>query len=93
MVIGRPLCLSQQLHCFFRVVAFTGVYAEDGPAFDGKAYIVLNGNYGSTDAEELVNDEFSYAAGTPQAFTVKCSNIGTVQSITVRIEGTGSATK
>ena len=55
--------------------------------------MVLNGTWGSTTEEELVNDNFSYAAGTPQTFQVKSTDIGSVQSITVRTAATGTATK
>ena len=75
-----------------RVVAHTGPDA-DAPAFDGKAYIVLRGTWGSTDDEQLVNDSFSYAPGTPQVFSVEAADIGNLQSVSVRIEASGAVSK
>ena len=73
------------------VVAYTS--SEDIPAFDGKAFMILNGNWGSTESEELVNDELSYPAGTPQYFKVKSSDVGNLHSISVRTTATGTSTK
>ena len=74
---------------FHRLVAYTGPDAE-APAFDGKAYVVLNGTWGSTGEEELVNDSFSYAPGVPQTFTIEASDVGSLQTISARIVASGT---
>ena len=73
-------------------MAHTGA-DSDAPAFDGKAYVVLRGTWGSTDEEQLVNDSFSYAPGIPQAFSIEASDIGNLQSVSVRIEASGAVSK
>jgi hypothetical protein len=86
-----PARLFPCIFCSLSVVAYTG--SEDIPAFDGKAFVVLNGAWGSTDTEELVNDNLSYPAGVPQSFVIKSCDVGNLQSISVRTMATGTATK
>lgn len=52
--------------------------------FDGKAYVTLNGSWGSSSEIELVNDATSWAPGEAQAFDIDASNVGSLLSVSLR---------
>eukprot|EP00798_Chlamydomonas_sp_ICE-L_P008862 gene8862-3748_t len=83
----------------YKMVAFTSNDVT-GAAYDGDVYLILTGEFGSTNEQLLLNDTYRegpvgnpktlYSPETPQEFTLKATDVGCLASVSLRVVATGT---